>query len=68
MLLAHLIAMAQKATDSLVIQNDGNKSTVTIVKKKAHNQIRTPIRIVTTIIGLALILGTFVFIQYPGKS
>ena len=58
---------AQNATDSLVIQNDINKSTVPIVKKQ-HNPIRTPIIIVSTIIGLALILGTFVFLQYPGKS
>lgn len=59
---------AQNATDSLVIQNDINKSTVLIVKKKAHNPIRTPIIIVSSIIGIALILGTFVFLQYPGKS
>jgi hypothetical protein len=58
---------AQNATDSLVIQNDINKSTVLIVKKKAH-KIRTPIIIVSSIIGIALILGTFVFLQYPGKS
>lgn len=59
---------AQNATDSLIIQNDSNKSTVPIVKKKAHNPIRTPIIIVSSIIGIALILGTFVFLQYPGKS
>lgn len=55
MLLAHLIAMAQKATDSLVIQNDGNKSTVTIVKKKAHNPIRPPIIFIFTKIVLTII-------------
>jgi hypothetical protein len=60
--------IAQNSTDSLVIQNDSNKSTVPIVKKKAHNPIRTPIIIVSSIIGIALILGTFVFLQYPGKS
>ena len=55
---------AQNATDTLVIQNDSNKSTVPIVKKKAHNPIRTPIIIVTILIGIAII----VFLQYPGKS
>jgi hypothetical protein len=62
------ILMAQNATDSLVIQNDINKSAVPIVKKKVHNPIRTPIIIVSSIIVLALVLGTFVFLQYPGKS
>ncbi|MFA9214230.1 MAG: hypothetical protein ACEQSR_10355 [Candidatus Methylacidiphilales bacterium] len=62
------VVTAQNATDSLVIQNGSNKSTVPIVKKKAHNPIRTPIIIVSTIIGLALVLGTFVFLHYPGKS
>jgi hypothetical protein len=62
------IVTAQNATDSLVIQNDCNKSTVPIVKKKVHNPIRTPIIIVSSIIVIALILGTFVFLQYPGKS
>ncbi|MBJ7427428.1 MAG: hypothetical protein JHD28_00485 [Bacteroidia bacterium] len=61
------VATAQNATDSLVI-NDSNKSTVPIAKKEAHNPIRTPIIIVSTIIGLALVLGTFVFLHYPGKS
>lgn len=58
------IVTAQNATDSLVIQNDSNKSTVPIVKKKVHNPIRTPIIIVSTLIGIAII----VFLQYPGKS
>ena len=59
---------AQNATNTLVIKNDSNKVTVPIAKKKTHNPIRTPIIIVSTIIGIALILGTFVFLQYPGKS
>ena len=59
---------AQNATDTLVIKNDSNKVTVPIAKEKVYNPIRTPIIIVSTIIGIALILGTFVFLQYPGKS
>ena len=59
---------AQNTTDTLVIKNDNNKVTVPIAKKKTHNPIRTPIIIVSTIICIALILGTFVFLQYPGKS
>lgn len=59
---------AQNATDTLVIKNDSNKVTVPIAKKKTHNPIRTPNIIVSTIIGIAIILGTFVFLHYPGKS
>jgi len=62
------VVTAQNTTDTLVIKNDSNKVTVPIAKKKTHNPIRTPIIIVSTIIGIALILGTFVFLHYPGKS
>ncbi len=62
------VVTAQNATDTLVIKNESNKVTVPIIKKKVHNPIRTPIIIVTAIIGIALILGTFVFLHYPGKS
>lgn len=59
---------AQNITDTLVIKNDGNKATMPIAKKKTHNPIRTPIVVFSTIIGIAIILGTFVFLHYPGKS
>jgi hypothetical protein len=62
------VVTAQNTTDTLVIKNDNNKVTVPIAKKKTHNPIRTPIIIVSTIICIALILGTFVFLQYRGKS
>ncbi len=59
--------IAQNATDSLMIEH-GVKKTITNTNKKPHNPIRTPIIIVSTILCLFVVLGTFVFFSYPGKS
>ncbi len=59
--------VAQNATDSLMIEHVV-KETKPNTNKKPHNPIRTPIIIVSTILGLFVVLGTFVIFSYPGKS
>ena len=59
--------IAQNATDSLMIEHVV-KETKPNTNKKPHNPIRTPIIIVSTILGLFVVLGTFVIFSYPGKS
>ncbi len=59
--------VAQNATNSLIIEHVV-KETKQNTNKKPHHPIRTPIIIVSTILGLFVVFGTFLFFSYPGKS